>query len=454
MLDYTYAEIEKAVRGKLVAPTRRGRFKGDVSLDTRTIKEGDLFIPLKGPNFDGHAYIDEAFQKGARLCFAETNSRTRVGRKQADVIFVEDTLVALGRLAAFHRRRFQIPVIAITGSCGKTTTKDLTAHFLSRRFKVLKNEGTENNFVGVPKTLLRLADHEAAVIEIGTNRGGEIRYLSRIVNPTHAVITVIGNAHLTGFRNVEGVRGEKLSLLESLEKGSPFIYNGDDKNIADPRMKPLKKIRAGFSPQYDFYADRVELDPQGTKFRFNGKEMIETSLLGKHNVLNVLLAAGAACSAGLPKKDIKEAAATFAPPKGRVRYQEINGVAWIDDSYNSNPTSLKAAIELFKSYPLDGRKILVLGDMLELGRRADVFHRDAGESIAGYPFDMVLTVGELSKEIARGAVEKGFKRDKIKSFGTSEEAGRYLKGVLKSRDAVLLKGSRGMRMEKVLESCS
>ena len=171
-MKYSYVELERAVRGKLVAPTRRGRFVGNVSLDSRNIKEGDLFIPLKGKNFDGHDFIDRAFEKGARLVLAEFKSAWKIRRKDGDILFVDDCLIALGRLAAFHRRKYDIPVVAITGSCGKTTTKDLIAHLLKSRFRVLKSEGTENNFVGVPKTLLQLTDHEVAVIEIGTNRKG------------------------------------------------------------------------------------------------------------------------------------------------------------------------------------------------------------------------------------------------------------------------------------------
>lgn len=453
-MDYTYAEIEKAVRGKLLVPTRRGKFAGDVSLDTRGIKKGDLFVALKGKNFDGHDFIEDAFSKGARLCIAEYRSSWKVRRKDADVIFVDDTLQALGRLAGFYRRQFDIPVVAITGSCGKTTTKDLAAHLIASTFSVLKSEGTENNFIGVPKTLLQLKDHKVAVVEIGTNRKGEIRHLSRLVKPTHAVLTLIGNAHLTGFRNVQGVKTEKLSIIEALDDGAAVIYNADDKNIVHPRFKKMKCVRVGFSKAYDFYADRVVLKEDGAEFRLNGKETIRTHLLGRHNVLNILLAAATAASVGVGTSRLGEAIESFQPVKGRVRHQEIGGIHWIDDSYNSNPTSLKAALELFKAYPPKGRKILVLGDMLELGPRATLFHRDAGASIAGFAFDLVVTVGDMASKIAQGAVEGGFSPSKVKTFGSTQEAGSFLRGALKENDTVLLKGSRGMQMEKVLEYCS
>jgi len=454
-MNYSYLELEKALRGKLVTPTRRKRFEGELCLDTRTIKKGDMFVPLKGVNFDGHNFIAEAFAKGARVCLAEHSSDWKVRRLDGDVIYVDDCLQALGRLAAFHRRKHDIPVIAITGSCGKTTTKDLMAHLLSKQFKVLKNEGTENNSIGVPKALLGLADHDIAVIEVGTNQKGEIRHLSRIVNPTHAVLTLIGNAHLTGFRNVEGVRAEKLSMIEALEDGAIAIVNGEDKNIDHERLKKIKCIRVGFAPRRNaFYADEIELHEGGLSFRLNGKTKIRANLLGRHNVLNILLAIAAATEVGLKLGSVKGMVESFVPAKGRVRYQEVGGVYWIDDSYNSNPTSLRAAIELFKSYPPRGRKILVLGDMLELGEKADMFHREAGEAIAAHPFDLVLTVGDLSKQIADGAIAGGFRKAKIKSFASSAEAGIWLKTELEKNDTVLLKGSRGMRMEKVLEACA
>ncbi len=453
-MNYSYSEIEKAVRGKHVVPTRRKRFDGDLSLDTRTIKKGDLFIPLKGKNFDGHHFIAEAFAKGARLCFAEHTSEWRVRRPDGDIIFVEDCLQALGRLAAFHRRQSAIPVVAIIGSCGKTTTKDLLSHLLARQFKVLKSEGTENNYIGVPKTLLGISGHDVAVVEIGANHTGEIRHLTRIVSPTHAILTLIGNAHLTGFRNVEGVRQEKLSMIESLDEGAIAILNGEDKNIDHERFKSLKCVRIGFGARHAFRADAIELLDDGVEFRLNGKQKIRMKLLGRHNVLNALLAIAAATELGLKPQHIKEGIESFAPAKGRSRYQLVAGIHWIDDSYNSNPTSLKAAIELFKSYPPRGRKILAIGDMLELGPRAEAFHREAGESIAAYKFDLVLTVGQLSKEIAQGAIERGFPKSGVKSFATSADAGEWLKTALKKDDTVLLKGSRGMRMEKVLEACA
>jgi len=454
MINYSYAQIEKAVRGELLVPTRRARFKGNVSLDTRTLQEGDLYIPLTGKNHDGHQYIQEAFKKGARACFVEYGSKIKVSRTQGDVIFVDNTLQALGRLAAFHRRRFNVPVIAVTGSCGKTTTKDLIAHLLGKQFRVLKSEGSENNYVGVPKTMLRMDGHDMVVLELGSNQLGEIRHLSRLCYPTHGVLTMIGNAHLSGFRNIQGVRDEKMAMVDILDDGASFIYNADDKNITHRRFRRLKCVRVGFSKKFEYFADHVELLEDGAQFQLNGKESIHTELLGRHNIVNVLLAIGTAVNLGFKESSLKEAVDSFTPPKGRVRYQEIGGIHWIDDSYNSNPTSLRAAIELFKMYPPKGRKILVLGDMLELGSRASLFHREAGESIAGFPFDMVLTVGEFSKNLAQAAKKKGFDAKKINSFSTSDEAGSFLKNQLIEQDTVLLKGSRGMRMEKVLEICS
>jgi len=453
MLNYSCKAIEKAVQGKILTQTRRRRFRGKVSLDTRTIQPGDLFIPLKGKNYDGHNFIEEAFKKGARLCLAELSLKRKIRRKDPDIIFVEDTLQALGRLGAFHRRQKKVPVIAVTGSCGKTTTKDLIAHFLSERYHVLKNEGSENNAIGVPKTLLQLDDHEVAVLELGTNQAGEIRHLTRMADPSHGVLTMIGNAHLMGFRSIQGVKREKLSLIEAADDGTVMIYNAEDRNIEHQKLRTLKTIRVGFSKRFDFFADEVHLMHNGAAFRLNARDKMKTSLLGRHNILNIMLAMAVASQMGVSPKKLKRRVQDFVSPKGRVRHQEVNGIHWIDDSYNANPSSLNAAIELFHSYPPPGRRILVLGDMLELGDRAAFFHREAARNIADHPFEMVLTVGPLCRSFAEEAIALGFTESNIKAFDSSEKAGEYLKGRLQKKDTVLLKGSRGMKMERVMEIC-
>lgn len=453
MIDYSYKELEECLRGKVVVPTRRKRFKGNVSTDTRTLQPGDMFIALKGLNFDGHHHIDEAFDKGARVCIAEHACARSVRRKDPDIIFVDDTVRALGRLGAFHRRQKKTPLIAITGSCGKTTTKELISHLLASKLKVLKNLGTENNKFGVPKTLLQLDDHDVAVIEIGTGGIGEIRHLARMVDPDYAVLTMIGNAHLTGFRSIMGVKREKLSLVEALKDSAQFIYNANDQNITHPRLKTLKTTKVGFSKKFDVYAERIHLMSQGVGFVLNGKFKVISPLMGQHNVINMLLAVAVAGKFGIQKNKVAALLQSFDPPKGRLRYQEFNDIQWIDDSYNSNPSSLDAAIELFKHYPPKLRKILVIGDMLELGERANAFHREAGRSIANHTFDMVITVGQLGAKFKEEAEFCGFQKDKIQSFADSDAAGKYLKRNLKAGDTVLLKGSRRMQMERVMIQC-
>lgn len=454
MLDYTYKQLEQAVRGKLMIPTRRTAFKGKVSTDTRTLNPGDMYIALKGKNFDGHDYIDQAFEKGARLCIAELGTERRVRRRDPDIIFVENTQQAMCRLAGFHRRQKAKPLVVITGSCGKTTTKEILAHLLSAKYKVLKNIGTENNTVGVPKTLLNWEDEDLAVIEIGTNQIGEIHYLTRLVQPTHGVLTIIGHSHLAGLRSIQGVRREKMSMLEAMDDGTTLIYNAEDRNIVHERMKKLKTIKVGYKKGMNFYADQIHLLDNSIGFRLNGKTRIAAPLSGQHNILNTLLATAAASCFGIKPDVVKERMTAFTAPKGRLRHQELNGVNWIDDSYNANPSSLKAAIALFRSYPPKGRKILVLGDILEIGPQANAFHREAGREVAGYDFDLVLTVGTLAARFAEEAVVSGFAKDKIRTFPTSAEAGVFLKDQLKPSDTVLLKGSRGMKMERVMEICA
>jgi UDP-N-acetylmuramoyl-tripeptide--D-alanyl-D-alanine ligase len=436
-----------------MVPTRRKKFDGNVSTDTRNLKKGDMFIAVRGKQFDGHKFIDEAFEKGARFCVAEASSTRQIKRKDPDIVFVDDSVQALGRLAAFHRRKNKIPVIAITGSCGKTTTKDLLTHFLSKKYKVLSNAGTENNNIGVPKTMLQLEDHDIMILELGTNQMGEIRHLARMCAPTHSILTMIGNAHLTGFRSLQGVKREKLSLLDALDDKSVLVYNADDKSIVHRRMKTLKTVKAGTTKRCDFYASHIELKNNGAIFTLNGKTKIESALLGNHNILNVVLAAAMANQFKITPDDVKSRLKSFDPPKGRIRYQEVDHIHWIDDSYNANPSSLQAAIELFKTYKPKGRKILVLGDMLELGVRAQSFHREAGRAIAAHPFDLVLTVGVLAQNFRDEAVFSGFNKEKLKTFPSSVEAGQFLKKHIKKDDTILLKGSRAMRMERIMELC-
>lgn len=406
-----------------------------VSTDTRTLQKGDIFFALKGPHFDGHDFLETAVEKGASTLVIEASSKIHPDwRKKARIIEVPDTLKAYGEHAARHRRKFKIPVVAVTGSCGKTTVKELIAHVLSRKFNVLKNHGTENNLVGVPKTLLKLdASHEAAVLELGTNRPGEIATLSAMVRPQIAVVTRIGKAHLEGLGSLEGIKTEKLSIANSLERGGLLVLNGEDPELMGVTSSAHRALPVSLSSAS---AD---------------KNLFEAPLLGRHNIVNVHLAVAVARELGMDDATIRKALADFRPPAGRLSLRRIEGIDFIDDSYNANPTSFGAALEVLGTFKTRGRKAIVCGDMLELGSESESCHRELGRAIAALAPDFAVAVGGWSRAVADEALQRGYRPERLRAVQDSEEAGSVLRSWVRAGDCVLVKGSRGMKMEKIFE---
>ncbi len=424
-----------------------------ISTDTRTIERDDAFFALIGERFDGHDFITEALQKGARHCVVSDPKRVPPGLEgAANFILVEDTRLAYGDLARFYRQQFKIPAVAVTGSCGKTTVKEMLAHVLSQKFRVLKNRGTENNLIGVPKTILQLEPgHEVLVLELGTNRPGEIERLSSILSPQIGIVTQIGIAHLEGLGDLEGVRAEKLRLLNHLERGGILILNGHDAALRDAQSGVHRVLRVGFAEEgHDLTAERIWCHEGGTSF-YVGEKLIETHLIGRHNILNCLLVILAASSLGLPFSMIQQGLATFKPVPGRVFLRNIGGVRFIDDSYNSNPNSFKAALETLKEFKIREKKGVVCGDMLELGASSEEIHREFGALLAGFLFDFVIAAGPRCKLLVEEALKRGFDPQRIHAVQDSQEAGRLCRELAAPGDFILVKGSRGMQMEKVFE---
>ncbi len=424
-----------------------------VSTDTRTIEKGDVFFALKGPRFDGHDFLEEAMAKGAAQVVVEDLRKvTAAVRKNDSVIAVEDTLKAYGDLAAAYRKKFKIPVIAVTGSCGKTTAKELIAHVLSKRFNVLKNRGTENNRVGVPKTLFRLeATHEVLVAEMGTNEPGEIALLASILAPQIEVLTQIGSSHLEKLGSLEGVKTEKLSMIRSLERGGLLILNGQDPMLTDVQSGVHRVLRVGFSNKNcDAVAQQIWCHEKGSTFYVDGV-LFETPLVGRHNILNCLIAILTARSLGMKDPEIREALAGFKAPPGRLNLRVIDGIRFIDDSYNSNPTSFLAALETLKEFKIREKKGVVCGDMLELGQDSEELHRRIGAVMAEQLLDFIVAAGPLSGALADEALKKGFDPKKIHLVKDSAEAGPALRRIVSTGDMVLVKGSRGMQMEKIFQ---
>jgi UDP-N-acetylmuramoyl-tripeptide--D-alanyl-D-alanine ligase len=452
-MDVSITEVLEAVDGKVLGEFRPELCLRKVSTDTRLLAKDDLFFALKGARFDGHDFIEDAIAKGARHFVVSSDKKIRAEfKKKANFILVEDTLKAYGDLAKACLQKFKIPVVAVTGSVGKTTAKELIAHVLSSRFKVLKNRGTENNLIGVPKTIFQLEkSHEALVLEMGTNCPGEIDRLASLARPQVGVLTRISHSHLEGLKSLEGVREEKLKLVRHLQRGGILLVNGEDPFLASVTSGVHKVVRVGFSKtSCDFAAERIECHEAGSSFSAGGVSY-ETQLLGRHNILHCLFAVQVGLALGLDTASLKAALASFKPVPGRLCLKNLDGTLFIDDSYNSNPSSFRAALETLKSFKTRGKKGVLCGDMLELGEQAQALHREIGKFLAQTLFDYVIAAGAHSAALVDEALKNGFPPSKILHATDSAEAGKAARKFVSPGDTVLVKGSRGMQMEKVFE---
>jgi UDP-N-acetylmuramoyl-tripeptide--D-alanyl-D-alanine ligase len=461
-------ELLKATEGSLANRADAILIKG-ISIDSRTLQPGDAFIAITGSNFDGHDFIDEAIKKGATAVIVQSSLAARLpdgqgqagnfkvqSEKKVAIIKVKDTIRALGDIARFLRKKFNTPVIAVTGSNGKTTTKEMISHVLSLKFKVLKNEGTKNNQIGLPLTLCKLdASYDIGVLEIGTNHPGEIEYLSSICLPNIGVITNIGHSHLEYLRDLRGVFTEKYSMMENLEKPFIGILNADDnllkRKISSDSGRDFV-LSFGMESRCDFLASLIKNDIEGIEFCVNKKYRFTLNTLGYYNIYNALAAISAARIFGIEYPDIITSLNNFIFPESRLKFLEIGAISFIDDTYNSNPLSLSHALDTLANLRVEGRKIFVMGDMLELGSQEKLFHYKAGKKAASC-CDIFITVGKLSGHAAKAAKDCRFETGNIFACGNIEEARKILFDdlSLKKGDIVLVKGSRSMKMERILK---
>lgn len=422
---------------------------GPISINSRTIKKGETFIAIKGAAFDGHDFVGEAFKRGASKAIISRGVRVASKYKNR-LIKVKDTVEALGEIAKSHRARFKIPVIAITGSNGKTTAKDMAYAVLSAKYRVLKNETSKNNLIGLPLTLLKLRrKHQVAVVEMGMNRRGEIAKLSKIAKPQIGVITNIGPAHLEFLGKLKNVFAAKSELLRGLSAGDTAILNKDDRYLS--HIKRLKCRRIYFGIEKDCAFRAKNLAHKGNRWFFSlGRKRFELSPLGKHNIYNALVAIALARQFGVDFTTIGKRLKLFkkAPPM-RLEFKNIRGLEILDDSYNSNPLSMERALDTLAGYDTKGRRIIVSGDMAELGKRAKVLHEEIGRKIANTPADFLITLGPLSKFTKNGASKNGMSG--LYHAESHDDAADFLKKTAKRGDVVLVKGSRAMQMEKVVK---
>lgn len=443
---FTINDIIKATQGKCIQGETDEKIVG-VTTDSRQAKSGMLFVAVKGERHDGHSFIKDVVKQGARVIVVSGSVSVP---SNVTVIKVKDTIKALGHLAKFHRARFKIPVIAITGSAGKTTTKEMVAAVLDTQYSVLKNIKTENNHFGVPYTLFQLnKDHDVAVIEVGTNQPGDIAWLAEILSPTISVFTNVGESHLERLKNKQGVFKEKTSLIRFMSPGGTVIYNQDDEYLR--KIKGLKikqkKIGVGLSCGC-IQADNIQNNTGIISFDVDQKYSL--SVVGDHHIYNALLAIACGQVCHVKKENIVKALKHFEFPAGRQQIKCIKSRIIVDDTYNANPVSVRAAIELLNNLEVTGKRILVCGDMLELGDQARELHRNMGSLVGKSRIDIFMTLGDLAKEMARGAKLENKALD-IYQAKDIEEIKETIHEILKPGDALLIKGSRGMKMERVVE---
>ena len=453
MPGFTVRDILSATGGELVNGQDNARFAG-ISIDSRNVEPGELFWAIKGERFDGNKFVDEVFKKGAGGFVTDNGRACPENAGDFAMIKVSSSLHALQSLAAFNRERHPVPLVGITGSNGKTTTKEILASILEGRYEVLKNKGNLNNLIGVPLTLLQLhSDHEVAVIEMGMNRRGEIRKLATMSKPDIGIITNIGEAHLEGLGNIENVKEAKAELVEAMEAEKTVVLNADDRFAMElGNCVKGKMITFGIDHTADLAASEVEIEwGKGTLFILSDGEKslpVLLPLYGIHQLYNALAAAAAARALGLDLHEIRECLESYEAYAGRMEIISENGVNIINDSYNANPQSLRHAIETMGKLA-SGRKIAVLGDMLELGREEEKIHYELGKFVLSSGVDILVTVGRLAGRMADGAKDCGMEVGRVLKFDNRPEALEWLKNEVGKDDWVLVKGSRSMKMDEI-----
>ncbi|MHB1000956.1 MAG: UDP-N-acetylmuramoyl-tripeptide--D-alanyl-D-alanine ligase [Armatimonadota bacterium] len=455
MEDLFIREVVQAIDGLLVSGNPESVVTG-VSIDTRSLKQGDLFFALKGENSDGHKFIEAAINAGAGGLIVSDKNAVPVGCKSI-VIQVDDPLWALGDLAKYYRSKFDVKVVGITGSVGKTMTKEMLASILERKWTVLKNVMNFNNEIGVPLTLLQLNhSHQVVVLEMAMRGLEEIRRLASIAQPSVGVITNIGLSHIERLGSQGSIADAKSELLSELPADGVAVLNAEDCYFTVLKNRYAGKIISfGSCSDADVAGARIKLIDHGC-FQFVvsvGEGAIEVNMpvLGQHNVYNALAASAAAYGMGVALPDIKVGLENFTQPAMRMELIKSRaGYAVLNDCYNASPTSMTAALRTLNTITGYKRKIAVLGDMLELGDYARKAHYDIGRLLDQNDVESLITVGELAKHIAEGAVDAGFPSDAVCSYPNSRDAASVLKGCITDGDAVLVKGSRGMHMEEIV----
>lgn len=453
-----------ATKAKVLQEGSAGPCAG-IATDSRTLLPGRLFFALKGPNFDGHDFCEKVLQNGAWGVVVQNpnfkiqnTKQIQTSKSKAWIFQVPDTLRALGDVARWWRSQFDIPVVAITGSNGKTTTKEMTASIFAQKWRVLKTEGNFNNLIGLPLTLERLEkNHQAAVLELGMNDFGEIRRLTEISVPNVGVVTNVAAAHLEKLQTVEAVAKAKSELYEAMPKTAVAIYNAEDPWLSKSVQKfSGKKISFGMHPDCDVRFEHMEcagFDSMELKLTVQGKLLnAKLKTAGTHNVMNAMAACAAALGLGLPLTAMQKGLENFEPLK--MRFEQIqlsNGVRLVNDAYNANPVSMLAAFKTVNRAKRAGRFIAVLGDMKELGEESARLHEEVGKSAVEQGVEKLFVLGEFSKHLAKGAMAAGLHQNEVTIAADAENIVAILEKEMRAGDVVLVKASRAMQLETIVE---
>jgi UDP-N-acetylmuramoyl-tripeptide--D-alanyl-D-alanine ligase len=429
-----------------------------ICTDSRQARPGDLFVAIRGDRFDGHDFIQDLAARGVAALLV-TRERAHLAPPGCGVVAVDDTRKALGRLAARYRREFQPTLIAVGGSNGKTTTKELIAAVLRQTYNTLSSEASFNNDIGVPITLLNLdRTHGAGVLEVGTNHPGELAPLVRLIQPRLGVLTSIGREHLEYFGDLDGVAEEEGWLAELLPADGRLFIPGDVPGLDRILLRTRARVvRVGFETGNDWQATQVRLTENGLKFHATSLQHgalgeFQTPLLGRHQAINALLALAVGSELGVGKEAMRRALAGCTPPKMRLQVWEANGVRFLDDTYNANADSMAAALQTLRDLPCTGRRVAVLGDMAELGAQTVAAHIETGRRAADLGLDRLITVGRMAAVTADAARAAGLRN--ASHFDELVAAGAALKSELGPGDLVLVKASRSSRLERLFETLS
>ena len=449
-------DLLQATNGNLISGNELDEIN-NIAIDSRKAKLGDVFIAIIGENLDGHKFMQSALDNGCKTFIKNRSNSIKFESSDINLIEVDDTTIALGDIAKYYKEKFVIPYIGVTGSVGKTTTKDMIYAAISNNFDTLKNEGNFNNHIGVPLTLFNLnKKHECAIIEMGMSNFNEIEYLANIVNPKIGVISNIGLSHIENLGSQDGILKAKLEITTNFDENNILILNGDDEYLSKVCKEDcnynLKTF--GFNSNNDVYCTEYIMSEDSINFKciINGKEeAIFIPTVGKHNIYNAMAAILVGLTLGMKLEDIKLGLRGFTASKMRLDIFKKDDLTIINDAYNASPDSMKAALDILGRY--EKRRVAILGDMFEMGEHSEYGHRLVGESSINN-VDILITIGDMSKFIGYEAKKLGLDNNNIHHFENKELAIESLNNLINKDDVVLVKASRGMKLEQIVEYLS